>query len=537
MRCAEARRRITARRGAVDDDRELARHLNKCAACAAFARAERALNHDLAMADYGPDIDDMPLSVIRSRVETRERKLTRKNAKEIPIMSAALKQLKRRPALGLSMMIACAVLVVGTLVPFSFESTVGYEVAIAGVDRELAVDTEKVNRLLTALGVENADITVGDCEKTCVLKISELKTEGEVKLVTTAFDELGDFECETFVLKSDGESETLLDKAQNMIVVRQFDTPPDDSVYKIVIETISCLDSASDGQFNIWVSDDSCAQVIGAHTFISNDRCDTAGAYMMMTARDGAHMMYMMPDEDGNMELVDMDDPGAMERLKELGIEIDGDAITAQGSRMFVVSPGCGSESTETSDIYENALIINKDDDGSTLVFVDENGVRHEIDLDDPDAEDQLAALGLDVEFFRSDDSTVSCMIKGEGDNCCIIELNKPIGDSEEGDAFLKETGGELPNGFELNQNHPNPFNPTTEISFSIPEPQHVRLVIFNVRGQLVRTLLDADLAAGEHTVQWNSQDEAGSQVSSGVYFYRLTAGDVTATKKMTLLK
>ena len=80
--------------------------------------------------------------------------------------------------------------------------------------------------------------------------------------------------------------------------------------------------------------------------------------------------------------------------------------------------------------------------------------------------------------------------------------------------------------------NYPNPFNPTTEISFSIPVAGHVTLDVFNIMGQKVTTLLDRYMQPGTHEVTWNANN-----VSSGVYFYRLTAGDLTETKKMTLLK
>ena len=78
----------------------------------------------------------------------------------------------------------------------------------------------------------------------------------------------------------------------------------------------------------------------------------------------------------------------------------------------------------------------------------------------------------------------------------------------------------------------PNPFNPVTQISFSIPESQHVRLAVFDVSGRLVEVLEDGVREAGEHTIEWDAQG-----VSSGVYFYQLRAGNETLVKRMTLLK
>jgi len=90
----------------------------------------------------------------------------------------------------------------------------------------------------------------------------------------------------------------------------------------------------------------------------------------------------------------------------------------------------------------------------------------------------------------------------------------------------------ERPTVFALHQNHPNPFNPTTEISFSLPNAADVKLEIFNIMGQQVTTLVNRYLEAGNHSVTWD-----GSGAASGVYLYRLQVGDMVDTKKMLLLK
>ncbi|MFH1755512.1 MAG: choice-of-anchor D domain-containing protein, partial [Candidatus Latescibacterota bacterium] len=90
---------------------------------------------------------------------------------------------------------------------------------------------------------------------------------------------------------------------------------------------------------------------------------------------------------------------------------------------------------------------------------------------------------------------------------------------------------------FYLYQNYPNPFNPTTSITFTVPGRSHAVLSIYNIEGRLVKTLLNAGLDGGVKTVTWNGLDSSGNPVSSGVYFYRLTAGGNVMTKKMILLK
>jgi hypothetical protein len=90
---------------------------------------------------------------------------------------------------------------------------------------------------------------------------------------------------------------------------------------------------------------------------------------------------------------------------------------------------------------------------------------------------------------------------------------------------------------FGLLQNAPNPFNPKTTIAFSLPEPNDVRLEIYDVAGRRVTTLVDQRLTAGEHRVEWNGVGATGDRVASGVYFYKLTAGRENVSRKMVLLK
>ena len=88
-----------------------------------------------------------------------------------------------------------------------------------------------------------------------------------------------------------------------------------------------------------------------------------------------------------------------------------------------------------------------------------------------------------------------------------------------------------------LRQNYPNPFNPQTTIAFSVPEAGPVRLLIYDVTGRSVRTLVDGRLTAGPHAVPWDGRDDLRRPVSSGVYYCRLECGAGTVTRKMVLLK
>jgi hypothetical protein len=94
------------------------------------------------------------------------------------------------------------------------------------------------------------------------------------------------------------------------------------------------------------------------------------------------------------------------------------------------------------------------------------------------------------------------------------------------------------PRASSLTQNHPNPFNPQTTIAFEIPDQQTVTLRVFEMSGRLVRNLIAAEPhTPGRHEVVWNGRDDAGRQVASGTYFYRLEAGSYSETKRMVLVK
>jgi hypothetical protein len=104
------------------------------------------------------------------------------------------------------------------------------------------------------------------------------------------------------------------------------------------------------------------------------------------------------------------------------------------------------------------------------------------------------------------------------------FEVQNPIG--------IVPIGNEIPIKFDLKQNYPNPFNPVTNIEFDIARTSNVKLVIFNMLGQEVRTPVNEELAAGSYRVDFNA-----GNLPSGTYFYRLTAGDFVKTNKMVIVK
>lgn len=93
---------------------------------------------------------------------------------------------------------------------------------------------------------------------------------------------------------------------------------------------------------------------------------------------------------------------------------------------------------------------------------------------------------------------------------------------------------------FALSQNYPNPFNPVTTIQFAIAgdkSPTHVTLKIYNIAGQLVRTLVDEEKTSGNYAITWDGRNNSGDKAASGIYFYQLKSKEFTETKRLTLIK
>jgi hypothetical protein len=124
--------------------------------------------------------------------------------------------------------------------------------------------------------------------------------------------------------------------------------------------------------------------------------------------------------------------------------------------------------------------------------------------------------------------------------------LNKDAAVMMTGSATVNENAGksleklvirQIPAEFKLSRNYPNPFNPTTNISFQLPENSKVTIAVYDILGNRVRTLVNENKAAGYYTVQWNGLNDNGMSLSSGTYFYQIQAGQYISTKKMLLIK
>jgi hypothetical protein len=141
--------------------------------------------------------------------------------------------------------------------------------------------------------------------------------------------------------------------------------------------------------------------------------------------------------------------------------------------------------------------------------------------------------IALPKETFRGGDITISVNAQGEG-SAIVTQL------------WIRETGmgfstrqieNLIPSAYRLDQNFPNPFNPSTTIQYAIPNDGFVTVKVYDLTGQEVATLVNEEKTAGTYAVRFDAQTPSGSALASGIYFYRINAGGFTATRKFVLLK
>ena len=147
-----------------------------------------------------------------------------------------------------------------------------------------------------------------------------------------------------------------------------------------------------------------------------------------------------------------------------------------------------------------------------------------------------VAVMGLDKAIVGTGDLLIISAV-GELDPAKLTFTARGLDNSEMEIRFEQNSGSQTPDVFSLSANYPNPFNPMTKISFSLPETQDVELTVYGLDGRKVTTLINETRAAGTHDVVWTGRDDRGQQVASGTYFYRINAGPYSQVRKMTLMK
>jgi len=208
MLCHRARRRLNECDWLHSDyslDEELMKHLGECPRCYSLVQAEETLRSDLGVLREAKPDGVLSLGVIREKAE--------KSARGTDRVEQDVRSFANRLALALvpntryKFAVVTIAILIGFLavVPFSFQEKIGYEIAIGGVEKSIALDNQKITSLLGALGMEKGKastlldslgmndirLSVGECSETCRLTISDLKTERDVRLMVKAIIELG----------------------------------------------------------------------------------------------------------------------------------------------------------------------------------------------------------------------------------------------------------------------------------------------------------------------------------------------------------
>ncbi len=144
----------------------------------------------------------------------------------------------------------------------------------------------------------------------------------------------------------------------------------------------------------------------------------------------------------------------------------------------------------------------------------------------------------------KAPEATLLCTATDASGNVGTATASLPLvvaeGDDGDDDDIPGKGKGKpslLPEGYALQQNHPNPFNPETMITYSLPEETHIRLVVYNQMGQIVRTLVDGHRSAGSYSIVWDGRDSNGESLASGIYLYRIEADGFVQTRKMSLMR
>ena len=143
------------------------------------------------------------------------------------------------------------------------------------------------------------------------------------------------------------------------------------------------------------------------------------------------------------------------------------------------------------------------------------------------------------IGFETAIDSVVIKWPLGDKQVLTGLEINQYHNIKEPGDNFVdsKDITNTKPDEFCLTQNYPNPFNPVTNFTYKLPASQVVNITVYDISGRKICTLVNDTVSQGDHSVSWTGVDDHGHNVASGVYVYRMTAGDFVKTRKMTLLK
>ncbi len=264
---------------------------------------------------------------------------------------------------------------------------------------------------------------------------------------------------------------------------------------------------------------------------------------------------------------------GSIHFEKSVGAQIKGGAVIADvnndstkeiivitATGMLYVMNGTGANLANTPININQAVectptVARFDGDNyAGIIFGDTNGYLHSVRVDGTESSNFPIDLGGNIKISSAlrdvdNDGDFDIVIPNDS-GFYIIDVKRPaqeiewacyMGTYNRGGNIYQATPADdvtVPvTTTSLGSNYPNPFNPTTTISFELASPGAVTLDIFNQKGQLVRTLVDSEQAAGTHHILWDGKDSTGAQAASGIYFYRMKSGKFSSTRKMVMMK
>jgi hypothetical protein len=243
-------------------------------------------------------------------------------------------------------------------------------------------------------------------------------------------------------------------------------------------------------------------------------------------------------DQDSGLQIVNVKDPANPVFVSNLDTPGKAYSVFVQDTLAYIADQTGGLRIIGVSDPANPNPVGNYSGTNARDVFVQDSlayvadfyGGLKVIRVTDP-ANPQL------VSSYNTPGHGLGVFVAGEhvyvADQYSLILLTNPyytaVRDIDDGET--------RPPDFMLFQNYPNPFNPTTSIEFLLPRSGQVKIEIFNILGQKVRTLVDQHLKAGHKLVDWDGCDDSGKEVSSGIYFYRIKTSEFSQTKKMVLLR
>ena len=214
---------------------------------------------------------------------------------------------------------------------------------------------------------------------------------------------------------------------------------------------------------------------------------------------------------------------GGPGRNGSVGGVINATWLSTNGANDYILSDQKTS-STAGAGTYNFKLTFKDMGSGQTAVGFSIKSSSYTFEGSVTDTHDPLATTKFNAINFAVSSTNASTTALNITD--VKVDLGSPIL------VGVSKDNGSLPITYSLSQNYPNPFNPTTTIEFALPKAGDVNLVVYDILGREVTRLVHGSLNAGYHKVTFNA-----TNIASGVYFYRITAGDFVSVKKLMLLK